>query len=236
MEHRYSRIEFLLGTEVMQKIRSAKVLLVGVGGVGGWCAEALLRSGIENITLMDFDIVQESNLNRQLVATEQTIGNDKTVAMREHLLSINSKAHITALQQRYSSDTNICLNDFDYVIDCIDSVADKLTLIINALNSNATLFSAMGAGRKTDPQKVKMAMFEKVTYCPLARTLRKQIKQKGIVLPHSFTCVYSDEQPYQNNEAQTVIGSFAPVVGTFGLTLAALVLNDIRQNCFNLQN
>lgn len=236
MEQRYARIETLFGVEAMQRINKAKVLLVGVGGVGGWCAEALVRSGIENLTLMDFDTVQESNLNRQLVATEQTIGKDKTVAMREHLLEINNKANIIALQQRYSTEADIDFNKFDYVVDCIDSVADKLLLIINTLHSTATLFSAMGAGKKTDPTKVKTAQFEKVTYCPLARTLRKQLKQRMITLPHSFTCVYSDEQPQENADGQAVIGSFAPVVGVFGLTLASLVLNDIRQKCNNLQN
>ena len=190
-----NRTRLLLGDDVMEAIGNQKVIIFGVGGVGSWCAESLVRSGIKHLTIVDSDRVCITNVNRQLMATTRTIGMVKVDALKERLLEINPATEIEPIQAIYSSETSsdFDLNSFDYVIDAIDSLKDKATLIENATRSKAKFFSSMGAALKTDPTKVKVAEFWDVKGCPLARALRNKFKKQHRFPAKKFKCVYSDE-------------------------------------------
>ena len=190
----FSRTALLFGEAGVERLRSLRVIIFGVGGVGSWCAESLVRTGVGHLTMVDCDVVCDSNVNRQLMATTKTIGRPKVEVMRERLLEINPEADITARQEVFSAETagNFDLDAYDYVIDAIDSLRDKALLILRACESKACLFSSMGAARKLDPQRVKVTEFWKVEGDPLARTLRKRFKHDGVFPYRKFQCVYSD--------------------------------------------
>lgn len=211
-----------IGAEAFARLQSANVILFGVGGVGGWCAEALVRTGVQHLTIVDFDTVADSNLNRQVVATASNIGHPKVEEMRLRLLSINPLAHITALPLKYDAATaeQFDFNQYDVVIDAIDSLDCKMLLIRRATESSAALFSSMGAGRKFDPSQIQVAEFWKVHGCPLARALRTRMKKDNMLPARKFLCVYSPELSAPS-------GTLAPVVGTFGFQLAALTIRYI---------
>lgn len=216
----WTRTIQLLGQERFERLQQQRVILFGVGGVGGWCAEALVRSGVQHLTIVDFDTINASNLNRQIVATDANIGQSKVEEMRQRLLSINPQADITAINQRYTAETsaNFQLSTFDYIIDAIDSVEDKVRLIYEATQTDAVLLSSMGAGRKTDTEQIRVSEFWKVTGCPLARALRNKMKKEEL-LPHKkFQCVWSPELSADS-------GTIAPIVGVFGMKLAGLVVS-----------
>ncbi len=219
----FSRTALLFGDAGVERLRSLRVIIFGVGGVGSWCAESLVRTGVGHLTMVDCDVVCDSNINRQLMATTKTIGRPKVEVMRERLLEINPEADITARQEVFSAETakNFNLDAYDYVIDAIDSLRDKALLILRACESKACLFSSMGAARKLDPQRVKVTEFWKVEGDPLARTLRKRFKHDGVFPTRKFQCVYSDERP-----SGDVGGTAAHVTAVFGLTLASRVIQD----------
>ena len=179
----------------MNRLDQARIIIFGVGGVGSWCAEALVRSGVTNITIVDSDRVCVTNINRQLMATTDTVGQVKVEALKNHLLSINPEAKITAIQKIYSAETadDFTLEQYDYVIDCIDSLKDKALLIEKATRSKAIFFSSMGAALKLNPLKIKVDEFWKVQGCPLARALRNRFKRTKNFPAKKFLCVYSDE-------------------------------------------
>ena len=185
----------LLGNDVMERIAQKRVIIFGVGGVGSWCAESLVRSGIHRLTIVDSDRVCITNINRQLMATTKTVGQVKVEALKERLLTINPKAEITALQQIFSEETaaGFSLDTYDYIIDAIDSLKDKAALIFLACQTNAKLFSSMGAALKLDPTRIKVTEFWKVQGDPLARALRKKFKSQKRFPKRKFQCVYSDE-------------------------------------------
>ncbi len=191
----FKRTELLVGGNVMDTIAAQRAIIFGVGGVGSWCAESLVRSGIRHLTIVDSDRVCITNINRQLMATTKTVGHVKVEALRERLLEINPHAEITALQKIYSEETadSFDLDSFDYVIDAIDSLKDKALLILRATASHATFYSSMGAALKMDPLKVQVAEFWKVRGCPLGSALRKKFRKQKIKLPRKFQCVYSEE-------------------------------------------
>ncbi len=191
----FKRTELLVGGNVMDTIAAQRAIIFGVGGVGSWCAESLVRSGIRHLTIVDSDRVCITNINRQLMATTKTVGHVKVDALRERLLEINPHAEITALQKIYSEETadSFDLDSFDYVIDAIDSLKDKALLILRATASRATFYSSMGAALKMDPLKVQVAEFWKVRGCPLGSALRKKFRKQKIKLPRKFQCVYSEE-------------------------------------------
>ena len=219
----FQRAETLLGTNVMQRLSSVHVVLMGVGGVGSWCAEGLIRTGLQHLTIIDCDNVETSNINRQLMATSATIGQSKVEALRKHLLEINPEADITALHRRYSGEPLEGELKADYVIDAIDSLDCKLALIMQATSSSGiTFFSSMGAAMKTDPTRIKVSEFWKVQGCPLARALRNRIKKSKDFPKKKFQCVFSDEEPIGN------MGSIVQVTAVFGFTLCSLVINDIK--------
>lgn len=192
----FRRSELLLGSEAMECLAQKRVIIFGIGGVGSWCAESLIRSGIRQLTIVDSDRVCITNINRQLMATTKTVGKVKVQALEERLLSINPSAKITALQQIFNEETaeSFCLESYDYIIDAIDSLKDKALLILMATQIKGTkFFSSMGAALKLDPTRIKVTEFWKVQGDPLARALRNRFKKEKAFPKHKFLCVYSDE-------------------------------------------
>lgn len=244
----FMRAELILGSDVMEQIASKRVIVFGVGGVGSWCVECLIRSGIRRLTIVDCDKVCASNVNRQLMATTKTIGRAKVEALKERLLEINPNCEITALQMMYSEETHeeFGLDQYDYIIDCIDSLKDKVSLIMRACETHAVFFSSMGAALKMDPTKIQVAEFWKVRGCPLGSALRKRMKKSGLKPAHKFKCVYSEELlenrgSNPNSETNLIVkaqinGSMAHITSIFGLTIAGLVLNDIYRKVVNEEN
>ena len=224
----FQRSAAVLGDKAMERVKAAKVIIFGVGGVGSWCVEGLVRTGFEHITMVDFDAVCPSNINRQAMATTITVGEPKVFAMKERLLQINPDADIIAINGAYNEETaaDFHLEDYDYIIDAIDSLKDKTRLIINACKTNATFYSSMGAAMKTDPTKIHTAEFWKVQGCPLARALRNKMKASGEYPERKFTCLYSDEPPTVLDRA--VKGSLVQITAIFGLTIAATIINNYR--------
>ena len=228
----FRRNELLLGSETMERIAQKRVIIFGVGGVGSWCAESLVRSGISRLTIVDSDRVSVTNINRQLMATTKTVGQVKVDALKERLLSINPKAEITALQQVFSEETaeRFQLDTYDYIIDAIDSLKDKATLILLACQQHAKLFSSMGAALKLDPTRIKVTEFWKVKGDPLARALRNRFKKDKTFPKRKFLCIYSDEllknqMPVDPEDRGN--GSIVHITAIFGLMLAGLVIQDI---------
>ena len=218
----FTRTIQLIGEFGFCALQEARVIVFGVGGVGGWCAETLLRTGIGHLTLVDFDVVDTTNLNRQVVAIHENIGQSKVLEMQKRLLNIAPEADVQAIDCQYNSDTADAfdLTQYDIVIDAIDMVECKALLLYNATAAGCRVYSSMGAGRKTDPQKIRTAEFWKVQGCPLARALRTRIKKEKLVLASKIQCVYSEEIAGDQ-------GTLAPVVGVFGMTLAAMVIEHI---------
>lgn len=223
----FQRSELLLGGEAMSRIAEKRVILFGVGGVGSWCAESLVRSGIKHLTIVDFDRVDVTNVNRQLMATTKTVGQVKVDALKERLLDINPSAEITALQQMFTTETadSFHLETYDYIIDAIDSLKDKALLILMACNTEAQFFSSMGAALKLDPTRIKVAEFWKIQGDPLARTLRKRFKHDGQYPARKFQCVYSDELVEPQGAGK---GSLVHITAIFGFMLAGLVIQDVK--------
>ena len=191
----FNRTRLLLGDDAMCSISEARVIVFGVGGVGSWCAESLVRSGIRHLTIVDSDRVCITNVNRQLMATTRTIGKVKVEALKERLLTINPSAEIDARQQIFCEETaeSFQLDSYDYIIDAIDSLKDKMLLIEMACRTKAQFYSSMGAALKLDPTKIKVAEFWQVQGCPLARALRQRFKKQKRRPARKFQCVYSDE-------------------------------------------
>ncbi len=226
-----SRTQLLLGTDVTDRIARARVIVFGVGGVGSWCVEGLVRSGVRHITIVDHDRVCPSNVNRQLMATAKTIGRVKVEAMKEHLLDISPDAEIDARHEAFNAGTaaSFDIGSYDYVIDAIDSLQDKMLLIHTACDARVRLYSSMGAARKLDPTRIRVAEFWKVTGCPLARALRQGFKRSGRLPSRKFKCVYSDEllDNAGTSDEPRANGSLAHITAVFGFTLAGLVIEDI---------
>lgn len=253
----FQRTELLLGSNTMKKVSEIRIILFGVGGVGSWCAESLIRSGIKHLTIVDSDRVADSNINRQLMATTKTVGRVKVDVLKKRLLEINPEAEITALQKIYSKENfeSFHLQDYDYIIDAIDSLENKVHLIQTATKANAAFFSSMGAALKMDMTKIQVAEFWKVKGCPLAAALRRRLK-KSERPSKKFLCVYSEEVlenkqieweseqsniskelPVEgdpelanhdwNTKKAQINGTVAHITAIFGFTLAGLVMQDI---------
>ena len=199
MADAFSRTKRLIGTEAFDKLQNSSVAVFGIGGVGGYCAETLARSGIGKITLIDNDVVSLTNLNRQIVATVDTIGKKKTSVMKERILSINPNAQVTEINSFYLPETadNIPLDDFDFIIDAIDTVTAKLEIISRAVEKGIGVISCMGTGGKLDVSKVKVDYIERTTDCPLARVIRRELKKRGI---EKVKVVYTTEKPITDIE------------------------------------
>lgn len=258
----FQRTELLFGTERMDKIAEKRVIIFGIGGVGSWCAESLIRTGIRHLTIVDSDRVCITNINRQLHATTHTVGEVKTDALKKRLLEINPAAQITALQKIYEpgNSDSFELDIYDYIIDAIDSLGNKIDLIRKATRTRAVFLSSMGASLKLDPTKIRVAEFWKVTGCPLGALIRKKIR-KGDLPAKEFMCIYSEELlenkgggsscgtekclcPKSKNAAgdpdladhewcslkAVVNGTVAHITAIYGFTLAGLVIQDIYKS------
>jgi tRNA A37 threonylcarbamoyladenosine dehydratase len=241
----FQRTELLMGSRYLDLAARKRVIIFGVGGVGSWCAEMLIRSGITHLTLVDSDRVAVTNINRQLMATVKTIGQVKVEVLKERLLEINPNAEIVSMQVVYSPETagSFKLESYDFIIDAIDSLSNKVHLIRLASQMPGVFFSSMGAALKIDPSCIRVDEFWKVKGCPLAAALRTRIKKLG-GLEKKFLCVYSNEARENKGEKSFLEESNAPVSqwdtkkarinGTmsylpaiFGMTLASLVVKDI---------
>ncbi|MCR5821156.1 MAG: tRNA threonylcarbamoyladenosine dehydratase [Bacteroidaceae bacterium] len=225
-----SRTELLLGEDVMDRIATARVIVFGVGGVGSWCAESLVRTGIRHLTIVDFDTICPSNINRQLMATHTTVGQQKVEVLKQRLLSINPTADINAISEAFNCETaeKFHLESYDYVIDAIDSLSDKVLLIDLTCRTSAHLFSSMGAALKIDPSHIRVSEFWKVQGDPLARALRNKFKKLNQFPKRKFMCVYSDEVVKRREPATNKVnGTIAHITAIFGFTLASLVIQNI---------
>ena len=248
MDDFFSRSEAILGIEAIEELRTKRVILFGVGGVGSWCAEALIRTGLVHLTIVDGDTVQPSNINRQLPATRETLGRPKVEVLRERLLSINPEAEIKAINAMYEptpslkgvEDLGEALSEYDYIIDAIDSVAAKTDLIIRATRVRGTkVFSSMGAALRFDPTQVTTGELMSIKGDALAKAVRARMKKIGLKPYKKVKCVYSTEQAVriQNTDRyadriQTELpikGSLMQVTAVFGCTLASMVIEDIRK-------
>ena len=230
-EELYGRTERLLKKEGMDRLKNAHVLLFGVGGVGSYCLEALARSGIGAITVVDADTVAPSNINRQLVADISTVGRDKVEVARERILAVNPECKVECKKLLYLPE---CSGDFDfsaydYIVDAIDNVSAKLSLVTEAARAGTKIISAMGTGNKLCPEMLEITDISKTSVCPLARVMRTELRKRGI---HHLKVVYSKEEPIRAPEenGERVIGSVSFVPSVAGLLMAAEVIKDIA-NC-----
>lgn len=244
----FKRAELLLGNTLMNRIADTRIILFGIGGVGSWCAESLVRTGVKHLTIVDSDFVCETNINRQLMATTKTVGLRKVDVLKARLLDINPDAEITTIAGVYSEETSASfdLESYDYIIDAIDSLKHKVNLILTATRTKAKVFSSMGAALKMDPSRIKTAEFWKVKGCPLAAAIRRKMKQEGKP-SKKVMCVYSDEVlenkglKYENDESKSsqllkqdnpsvkaqTNGTLVHITAIFGFTLAGLIIKDI---------
>ena len=231
MNEQHSRTEMLIGTEGVEKLQNSRVIIFGVGGVGGYAAEALARSGVGHIELVDSDCVALSNINRQIIATHNTVGMYKTEAMRDRIATINPECRVVCHNIFFDNDTKCQFNftNYDYIIDAIDSLGAKIELIASAYDAGTPIISAMGAGNKLDPTLFEVSDISKTTVCPLARAVRIALRKRGI---NHLKVVYSKEEPVippevSDGERRRVPASISFVPSVMGLILAGEVVKDI---------
>lgn len=230
-----SRTKLLLGEDGVQEISRQKVIIFGLGGVGGWVAEGLVRTGFSDITIVDADVVSITNLNRQIQALTSTVGLSKAEVLKKRLLDINPVAKITAVNGIFNRETadSFQLGTFDIIVDAIDSLSDKAELILRACRTKAYFISSMGAALKLDAGKIQVDEFWKVHGCPLARALRKRFKSMKIFPAKKFQCVFSDEllenQNVENDEELKfnkvkVNGSLVHITAVFGFFIVGEIV------------
>lgn len=235
MKEQFGRTAMLLGEDAMDRLARARVAVFGVGGVGGYAAEALARSGVGALDLVDDDRVCLSNLNRQIIATHETLGQYKVDVMKERILSINPTAEVTVYKCFYLPETRAQFDftNYDYVVDAIDTVAGKIALVLQAEESGTPVISSMGAGNKLDPAAFQVADIYQTSVCPLAKVMRRELKRRGV---KKLKVVYSKEQPVavQNDEEsllssprRSIPGSIAFVPSVAGLIIAGEVVKDL---------
>ena len=230
MNEQTIRTAMLLGEEAISSLAGKHVAVFGIGGVGGFCTEALARAGVGTLTLVDDDTVSVSNLNRQLVALRSTVGQPKTEVMARRIADINPDCQVHVMTMRYTEETKEQFFElgFDYIADCIDSVACKTSLIETAITRNIPILSAMGTGNKLDPTKFVLTDLAKTSGCPLARVMRRELKQRGI-LHHNV--LYSTEPAikplFQPDEGKAVPGSVAWVPSCAGLMMAGHIIQSL---------
>ncbi len=226
----FSRTRLLLGDDGVEKLKNSSVAVFGVGGVGSFIAEALIRSGLGKITLIDNDFVSVTNINRQLIALHSTIGKKKTEVAKQRLLDINPSVVITTYDCFYTGD-EVDLTEFDYIADAIDSVGSKINLIENAYKYGIPIISSMGTGNKLDPTKITITDIYKTQMCPLAKVLRHELKKRSV---KKLKVVYSTEKPCEHkaqseelNEKRKTIGSVSFVPSVAGLVIASEIIKDL---------
>lgn len=234
MESQFSRTELLIGEKAVEKLKNSKVAIFGIGGVGSYAVEGLARAGIQNFILLDKDTVSISNINRQIIATHKTIGKPKVEVAKARILEINPEANIEIIQEFFMPDSkDIFDNTVDYIVDCIDTITAKIELVVRAKNKNIPIISSMGTGNKLDPTKFEIDDIYNTSVCPLAKVMRKELKQRGI---DSLKVLYSKEEPKKVEAFEDIDGvcskkaipasiSFVPSVA--GLIIAGEVIKDL---------
>ena len=229
MEERFSRTALMIGEEALEKLRSSRVAIFGVGGVGSFAAEAIARMGVGSITLVDNDTVAPSNLNRQLIALHSTLGRNKVDVAKERILDINPDANVDARAMFYLPENadEIDISSFDCIVDAIDTVSAKIEIIVRADRAGVPVVSSMGTGNKLHPEMLELTDISKTSVCPLARVMRRELKSRGI---NHLPVVYSKEEPVKLFEdvflpnGKKTVGSISFVPSSAGLLIASKVL------------
>jgi tRNA A37 threonylcarbamoyladenosine dehydratase len=248
MLNQFSRTELLLGKEAIEKLHRSRIAVFGIGGVGSFAVEALARSGVGSFDLIDDDKVCLTNINRQLIATRKTIGQNKVDVMKERILEINPKASVTVFQHFFLPETANQFNfaDYDYVVDAIDTISSKIELVLRCQKVKTPIISCMGAGNKLDPTQFRVADIYKTTMCPLAKIMRTELKKRNV---KKLKVVYSTEQPIKQIEdcsnscksncvcppgterkctdRRSIPGSVSFVPSVAGLIIAGEVIKDL---------
>ena len=266
LKNTLNRTEMLFGTATMERLAKTQVAIFGIGGVGSWCAESLVRSGLMNLTIVDSEIICATNINRQVQATSSSIGRVKVEELRKRLLDINPAAQITGISTPYQAESagDFDLKSYNYVVDAIDSLQNKVLLLKNARAAGTVLFSSMGAAAKTDPTRIRIDTAANTRVCALARHVRQELRKHSV--PDDFLCVYSDEpaiEPQTDSHCGTsccschhdrqrfaeetgtepidwcsrkkrINGAVVHITGIFGFMLAGLVLNHIAGKSWGL--
>ena len=236
MPDQFERTRLLLGKEAMERLAHSRVAVFGLGGVGGHTAEALARSGVGALDLIDGDVVSFTNCNRQIIATLATVGQPKVQAMRERILEINPAANIRIFPLFFGPETDTLpdFQEYDYVADAIDSVTGKIEIILRAKAAGRPVISAMGAGNKLDPTRFEVADLSRTSVCPLARVMRRELRARGI---EHVKVVYSKEEPRcpigagdGAEQSRPVPGSTAYVPAVAGLIMAGEIVKDLVEN------
>ena len=219
------RLGLIYGEEALEKLKNSKVLIAGLGGVGSYAAEAITRSFIDNIVLIDFDVYDITNLNRQLHSSLEKVGKSKADNICDNIYTINKNANVTVIKEKLTEDNipEYIAKDIDFVIDAIDDVKAKISLIEYCYNNNINIISSMGTGNKIHPEKLQISEIKKTSVCPLAKKLRYELKKRNI---DKLPVVFSTEEIIRNNES-TTIGSTPFVPATAGLMLASYVVNQL---------
>ena len=232
MKDTFSRTEMLIGADSLEKLKNSRVAVFGVGGVGGYIVEALVRAGVGNVDIIDNDTVSESNINRQIIALQSTIGKMKTEVMYQRILDINPETKVNCIE-KFVLPENIDEFDFgfyDYVVDAIDTVSGKLAIISKAYAENIPVISSMGTGNKLDPTKFEITDINKTSVCPLARVMRYELRKRGI---KKLKVLYSKEEPLKpeisekNEKGKAVPGSISFVPPVAGLIIASEIIKDL---------
>ena len=223
MKEQFERTSLLVGEEAISKLNNSKVLIFGVGGVGGYVAEALARTGVGSITIVDKDTVSESNINRQIIALHSTVGRDKVDVLKERMLDINPDLDVDARKCFFLPDnaSEFDFSQYDYIVDAVDTVTAKLQIIVQAKEAGVPVISAMGAGNKVHPEMFEIADIYKTEMCPLAKVMRRELKERGI---KKLKVVYSKEKPVYKGDVPGSI-AFSPSVA--GLLMASEVVRDL---------
>ena len=233
MEKKFSRTEMLIGNDGMEKLKNATVAVFGLGGVGSFVCEGLARSGVGNFILIDYDKTDETNINRQLIATEKTVGKYKVDLMRERIQDINPDANVETYKEFYLADSEIDIitEDLSYAVDCVDTIMAKIAIICSCDATNVPVISSMGTGNKLDPTMLEVADIYETSVCPLARIMKKDIRKRNI---EKLKVVYSKENPINTNDhainqdkKYKVKGSVSFVPSVAGLIIAGEVIKDI---------
>ena len=232
MSNQFSRTELLIGKEGIEKLQNSKVAIFGIGGVGSFVVEGLVRAGVGSFVLVDNDKICLTNLNRQIISTRKTVGKPKVEVAKERILEINPEANVEIYQEFFMPDSQGILDDtVDYIIDAVDTVTAKIELVMRANKLNIPIISSMGTGNKLDPTRFEVTDIYKTSVCPLAKVMRKELRARGV---KKLKVVYSKEEPIkltktteENKEKKQVPGSISFVPSVVGLIIAGEVIKDI---------
>lgn len=230
MLNQFSRTELVVGKDGVEKLNNTKIAIFGLGGVGSFALEGLVRAGIGNLVLIDNDCVELTNLNRQILATHKTIGKPKVEIAKQRILDINPNANVEIHQEFFMPETEGILDDsIDYIVDCIDTVTAKIELVVRAERLNIPIISCMGTGNKLEPTRFEVADIYKTSICPLAKVMRKELRNRGV---KKLKVVYSKEEPIKSNkkDRNQVPGSISFVPSVAGLIIAGEVVRTILNN------